>query len=139
MLDEIDKKILYELISNARISYVELARKLNLSEAAIRKRVKKLKEIGAIRGFTININPRDSKLFTSLTGIDVYPEKLMDVIESIRNMKEIKEIMITSGDHDIMVRIISESIEELKSIHERISKIEGVRRVCPSIVLEIVK
>jgi len=138
MLDEIDKRIIEELLVNARIPYVELARKLKLSESAIRKRIKKLRELNIIEKFTIIINPK-SGLVTSLTGIDVYPEKLMEVIEEIKKISDIEEIAITSGDHNIMVRIISENIEELKETHRKLAQIEGVKRVCPSIILDIVK
>jgi len=137
-MDEIDKAIVEHLINNARISYVELAKRLNLSEAAIRKRIKKLEKT-VIFKYTIFINPKRSDFFVSFTGIDVEPGSLMEIIEKLKDFNEIKSIFLTSGDHNLLVEIISESLEKLKEVHKKISEIEGVKRVCPSMVIDILK
>jgi len=137
-MDEVDKAIIEYLINNARVSYVELAKRLNLSEAAIRKRIKKL-EKSIIFKYTIFINPKGSDFFVSFTGIDVEPESLMEIIEKLKDFNEIKSIFLTSGDHNLLVEIISESLEKLKEVHKKISEIEGVKRVCPSMVIDVLK
>ncbi len=126
-------------MDNARIQYVELGKALNLSEAAVRKKVKKLVEKGAIQKFTIVVNPKKADMFVSYTGIDVYSEHLLEIIDSLKAIPEIKKIMLTSGDHDLMVEIVSDDLKKIKQIHEKIAKIKGVRRVCPSIVLDVLK
>ena len=46
------------LMENARASYVEIAEKLGVSEAAVRKRIKRLEDLGVIRRYTIDLDPR---------------------------------------------------------------------------------
>ena len=89
--------------------------------------------------YTIFINSKGSDFFVSFTGIDVEPESLMEIIEKLKDFNEIKSIFLTSGDHNLLVEIISESLEKLKEVHKKISEIEGVKRVCPSMVIDILK
>src|SRR6267142_5876052 len=55
-LDLIDTKILGELQSDARITMAELARRIHLSQPAVRERVQKLEAGGVIRGFRTSVD-----------------------------------------------------------------------------------
>jgi len=55
-IDEIDKKILKEISTNARIQIIDLASKINSTIDVVRYRLKKLKENGIIQGFRILID-----------------------------------------------------------------------------------
>ena len=78
-------------------------------------------------------------MFASITGVDVRPENIWKVIGILREMDEVKSVILTSGDHTIMVEIIVSSLDNLQILHDKISNIDGVERVCPSVVLEVVK
>jgi DNA-binding Lrp family transcriptional regulator len=54
-LDEIDKGIILMLLGNCRTSYQTLARRLNMTSNAVKKRVKKLMDTGIIQGFTVEL------------------------------------------------------------------------------------
>lgn len=139
-LDEKDFRILEELMNNSRISYSDLAKKIGLSDVAIIKRIKKLEDAGIIKKYTIVIDP--SKLgykLVSLTGINVQPQELFNVIEELKKIDNVKYIALTSGDHHIIAIIWARSQEELTSIHRRILEINGVERVYPAILLERIK
>jgi len=56
-LDRIDRKILSELQSNARISYVDLGERVGLSTSPCLERVKRLESDGYITGYTAVLNP----------------------------------------------------------------------------------
>jgi Lrp/AsnC family leucine-responsive transcriptional regulator len=55
-LDLIDTKILGELQRDARITVAELARRIHLSQPAVRERVQKLETGGIIRGFRTSVD-----------------------------------------------------------------------------------
>lgn len=57
VLDPFDKKILWELHHNCRVSYQNLSRKLGISANAVKKRVKKLIDTGIIDSFTTILSP----------------------------------------------------------------------------------
>ncbi|MEM5830777.1 MAG: Lrp/AsnC ligand binding domain-containing protein [Candidatus Aenigmatarchaeota archaeon] len=133
-----EKEILLKMLLRG-FSKKEIAKKLNKSEVAIRKKIQKLKKEKILLGFKPIINFKRVNLFYSITGIDVEPEKLIDIIEKLKSYNEIFSIYLTSGDHTIIVEIIVDDIKELEDLHKKISSIDGVKRVCPSILLDIIK
>ncbi|MCS7118748.1 MAG: Lrp/AsnC ligand binding domain-containing protein [Archaeoglobaceae archaeon] len=134
-----DIKIVIELIKNGRVKKTELAKMLNVTETAIRKRIEKMEKNKTILGYKAIVDFKKLNLFSSLTGIDVEPEHLWRVVEIIRKMNNVSAAYLTSGDHVIIIEVICDSVDSLISFHENLSKIEGVKRVCPSMVLEVVK
>lgn len=56
-LDEIDKRIIASLVSDARASYAEIGAIVSLSAPAVKRRVDRLRSAGVIRGFTAIIDP----------------------------------------------------------------------------------
>jgi len=135
----IDEIILNILKDNGRLSYTEIGKMLNLSEGAVRKRIKRLVEKGVIKRFTVIIDYKKIGKVESLTGINVAPENFLKVLEEIKKIDKIDRIYLTSGDHNLIVDIVADSFEELNEIHKRIESIEGVIKVYPAPILEILK
>jgi len=138
-INEKDEKILNILRDNSRLSYTEIGKILKLSEGAIRKRVRKMIEEGIIKKFTVIIDYKKIGKVESLTGINVSPESLLKVIGEIKKIDKINGIHLTSGDHTLIVDIVADSFEELDEIHKKIESIEGVMKVYPAPILEIIK
>ena len=140
MVDEIDLKIIEKLAVNARATYSEIASEVGLSDVAVMKRIRKLEQEGVIRKYTVIVDPAKlgfSKV--SLTGINVDPAKLFDVIEELKKRDYVKQLLVTSGDHSLIALIFARSSEEIMRIHDEISRIDGVLKVYPAIVSDIVK
>ncbi len=139
-IDEIDRKILEILVDNSRTPYNDIARKIGLSDVAIIKRVKKLERLGVIKKYTVEIDP--FKLgFTkiSITGINVEPDALLNVVNTLKDKDYVKYIALTTGDHELIAIIWARDHDELIKIHREIEGIEGVSKVYPAIVLDVVK
>ncbi|OYT31454.1 MAG: transcriptional regulator [Thermofilum sp. ex4484_79] len=138
-MDSKDIRILEMLEKDARISRTKIAEALGITETAVRKRIKKLEESGVILGYYTLINYKKIGMVLSYTGIDVEPEKLLEIIRRLKKIKQIVSLFITSGDHDIIAEIVCKDITEIEEIHRKISSMEGVKRICPAIVTEAVK
>ncbi|KYH39439.1 MAG: transcriptional regulator, partial [Candidatus Bathyarchaeota archaeon B26-2] len=66
--------------------------------------------------------------------------KLLEVAQKLRNFKEIRYVATSTGDHMIMTEIWTKDGKELtRIISEKIGSIEGVRKICPAIILEKMK
>jgi len=140
VVDEINLKIIDELLKNARVKYNELAKKIRLSDVAIMKRVKNLERNGVVLKYTSIINPaKIGYNMVSYTGINVKPEKMIEIVDELKNWECIKYVAVTSGDHDIIAVIWARDYDELVNIHEKIKGLEGVVNVYPSIITKIVK
>lgn len=141
MLDETDIGILEILRKNARTPFLEIAKKLRISESTIRKRVKGLEKNGIIKKYSTIVEP--SKLgygSVALVGIDVKPEKFLEVAKKLTDYDNVKFVATSTGDHMIMTEIWMENSNDLRNfIATKIEGIEGVTRTCPAILMERLK
>ena len=127
-------------MENARASYVEIAEKLGVSEAAVRKRIRRLEDLGAIRRYTIDLDPRRLGYeVLAIIGLDVEPEHLLKVMEELKGREEVVRLYLTSGDHMLIVECWFENSQEFSSFIKGLESREGIKRVCPAIVLERLK
>ncbi|MHA1616187.1 MAG: Lrp/AsnC family transcriptional regulator [Candidatus Njordarchaeales archaeon] len=140
MIDEKDWKIIKILLRNGRATYTEMAKELNLTEAAARKRVKRLENMGIIKGYRAIVDWRKLGYNTiSLTGIDTEPEALFEVAKILKEKEWVISLSLTTGDHMLMAEIIARDNQELMKILEEIGKIPGVKKICPAIILDVLK
>ena len=140
MIDDKDRKIIEMLIENGRITFTEMAKVIGITEAAVRKRVKRLEEEGIIRKYTAIVNHKALGYnVVSLVGIDVESDKLLKIADTVASNDWARKVWITTGDHMIMIEVWAKDNDEFMKIIEELGKIEGVKRVCPAIVLETIK
>jgi Lrp/AsnC family transcriptional regulator for asnA, asnC and gidA len=120
---------------------MEMARKLRLSESTIRKKIQALKEKGVIKRFTVEIDPSKIGLKTvAIVGIDVDPSKLLEVAQKLCDFREVRCVATSTGDHMIMTEIWTKDGRELtRLISEKIGSIDGIKKICPAIILERLK
>ena len=119
-MDNIDLKILEILKSNARAKYVSIAKKVGLTEGAVRRRIRKLQNNGVIRRFTIETMAE----FEGVVLIETEPTKTRNVAE---RMKEIAaRVFEVSGDYDIAAFIQAYTIDELNRKIDAIRGLPGV-------------
>ena len=140
-VDKLDLKILKMLQEDGRLPFTEMAQKLKLSESTIRKRVQALKEKGVIKKFTIEVDPfRIGMRTVAIVGVDVDPTKLLEAAQKLCEIREVRSVATSTGDHMIMTEIWARDGRELtKLISEKVGSIEGVKKICPAIILEKLK
>ncbi|MFX0068104.1 MAG: Lrp/AsnC family transcriptional regulator [Promethearchaeota archaeon] len=138
-MDDRDKVIVDTLLENARISRSRIAQKLQISEAAVRKRIAKLEGEGAIFGYRAVVDHKKIGYLASLTGIDVAPEYLWKAIDRLKKKRQIRSIFLSSGDHTIMIEIWAKTAEELSKIHKDLENIDGIERICPAVITERIR
>lgn len=141
MVDQIDLKILEMLQDDSSLTFMEIARRLKMNESTIRKRIAALRKDGVIRKFTVIIEPSKIGYNTvAIIGVDVDPSKLLDVAQKLCEIPEAKYVATSTGDHMIMMEVWTRDGKDLsKIISEKIGTIEGVKKICPSIILEKLK
>jgi Lrp/AsnC family transcriptional regulator for asnA, asnC and gidA len=138
-VDPRDLKIVMELVKNGRIKKTELAKMLKITETAVRKRIEKLEKNKVILGYRAVVDFKKLGIFSSLTGIDVEPEHIWKVVERLKQMENVNSVYLTSGDHVLMVEVVTDSLDTMRRLHEEISGIQGVKRVCPAVIMEVLK
>ncbi len=141
IMNENDRKIVEMLMENARVSFTDIANELGVSESTVRKRVKYLEESGVIKRYKAVVDPAKLGYRTvAIVGLDAEPSQFLEAADAMSRIDEVKWVATTTGDHMIMTEIWTHDVKELGAlISEKIGKIKGVHRICPAIILEMVK
>jgi Lrp/AsnC family transcriptional regulator, regulator for asnA, asnC and gidA len=129
-IDPLDAEILKRLQKDARRSYVEIARELNVANATIHERVNKLKQGGILKGFYAHLSPeRLGFPITAFIGLITSQNKqLPKLVERLKQMKEIEEAHTVTGKYDFLIKLRSRSNEELQELLNKIGAIPGIGR-----------
>ena len=106
-LDETDRKILYFLVNNARMPYLEIARECGISGAAVHQRVKKLEDNGVITGSQMLVKPGTLGLnvcaFISISLSE--DNKYQEVSEALKHIPEVVECHFVTGKAALFVKL----------------------------------
>ncbi|RLG08955.1 MAG: transcriptional regulator [Thaumarchaeota archaeon] len=128
------------LMENSRRPYIELAKILGVTEAAVRKRIKRLEERGIIRRYSVEVDPRKLGYeVVAFIGLDAAPEHYIRVMEDLRARDEVINLYSTSGDHMLIAECWFRNSRELSAFIKELERAREVSRVCPAIVLEKIK
>jgi DNA-binding Lrp family transcriptional regulator len=141
-LDAIDHSILNKLQKNGRLSNVQLADEVGLSESACLRRVKILEESGIIDRYVMLINQsaigKPGNVFVRVTLDGQQREKLAAFETEISRVTEVMECYLMSGDFDYLLRVISRDNEDYVRVHNKLTSLHGVMRVQSSFALRTV-
>ena len=139
-MDNLDLSIIEFLSKNSRTPFMQIAKKLKVSESTIRKRVANLENSGIIKKYSVVLEPSKLGYSHAIVGIDVKPEKFLDVAKSLTEFENVKFVATSTGDHMIMTEIWMEKASDLRDfISNQIGKMDGVTRTCPAIINEKLK
>ena len=121
-LDKINKRILYELDKNCRISDNQLAKIVKRSREAVRNRIKKLQEDGIIQGFITSINPSKFgyifyKLYFQLANI---PEERKKFYQYLKKFPGLYWFGGNDGVWDLHATLYAENIKEINKVKNQI-------------------
>ena len=138
-IDKLDKQILSELMHNAEQPYTELAKKLFVSGGTVHVRMKKLRDMGLVKGATLTVD--HSKLGYDICAfLGIYLDKSSlfdDVSEELKKIPEVVEAFYTTGLYNIFTKIYCKDTNHLKDVlHDKIQKIPGIQRTETFIALE---
>ena len=117
-IDSINKKILYLLQKDARMTYKDIANELKRSETTIRDRIKAMERIGIIQGYTALINKTALGLnfFSIILANPITSSELDNMTGKIKNVKNVLRVYQISGEQRLAIFIVTQSYAELKEI-----------------------
>ncbi|WP_353499788.1 Lrp/AsnC family transcriptional regulator [Vibrio chaetopteri] len=122
-MDEIDKKILKELQSNARLSNQELADRIALSPSPCLRRVRALEKQGIIRGYHASVDQEACGLpvnvFVLVKLEKPTEDNMHDFEQHIEAMDEVLECFLMTGNHDYLLHVVSGSLKTYEQFIRR--------------------
>ena len=138
-IDNLDKQILTLLMANVTRAYTDIAKELGVSGGTIHVRMKKLAEMGVVKGSQLTVNPAAIG-FDICAFIGVFLDKgsdYKDAVEQMRQIPEIVELHYTTGSYSMFSKIICRDTNHLREVlNEKLQTIKGVQRTETFISLE---
>lgn len=139
-LDEIDIRLIRELQQDARISNVALARKVDLTEGAVRRRIDNLIKAGALRIVGVG-DPEWLGLKThAVIGMRVAVGQIERLLEAFSHMREFSYVYQTTGQFDIMAVAFFHSNDQLRDfLTGTLGQLEGVLETQTFLIMKTAK
>ncbi len=135
-----DLRIIRALNQNARKSFRDLARELNLALSTVSNHVKKLEDSGYIKGYIPVLDPvRLGFDLAVIIGIKIAHGKLIDVQERIGRLPNVFGVYDVTGDWDSMLLARFRDREDLNDFIKDLLNIPHVERSMTQLVLNTVK
>ncbi|HUI00211.1 MAG TPA: Lrp/AsnC family transcriptional regulator [Nitrososphaerales archaeon] len=138
-MDKTDELILQILREDSRQAFVEIASKVGLSEAAVRRRVSNLASQGTIKRFTVDVEEPQTAT-SAITYVSVSPSfPTADVSKKLKAVKGVETIYETTGPFDIAAIIRGASIADVNKSVEEIRRMGGVLKTETTIILRTIR
>ena len=120
LLDAINRQLLAELQANARTTVAELARRVNLSPAAVSDRLARLEDDGVISGYHARIDPR-ALGFTVCAIVRIRPvtRQLHRIPALAQDVPEITECHRVTGEDCYVLTVHLRDMDDLEPILDR--------------------
>jgi len=127
--DDLDMKLLQELVKDSSISVPNLSKKLGINASVLYSRIKRLVKKKLIKKFTIVVD--DVLLGISvkaLVGVNRDPKLKDSIHKQLMETSEVVSISEVTGRFDMIVRVYADNLESLHTaVIEKIGKIDGIQ------------
>ncbi|WP_093167884.1 Lrp/AsnC family transcriptional regulator [Sinosporangium album] len=136
-LDRLDRDIIGALIADARTTYAVIGQQVGLSASAVKRRVDRLREAGAITGFTARVEPA-ALGWTTEAYVELYCRGKTSPVEigrAVARHPEIVSACTVTGEADALLHIRATDMRHVEQVIERIASEAFVVRTKSSIVL----
>ncbi len=139
-IDEVDRKILNEYLKDARLSYRQIAKRIDVAVGTVLSRTKKMESEGIIKGYTVILD--DEKLgypLTAVTEVTVSKGKLVEVEKELAKLSSTCAVYDVTGLTDAFIIGKFKNRQELSNFTKTLLSIQHVERTNTHLVLNTVK
>ena len=122
ILDKINRNIIKELSNNSRITISDLSRLVHLSAPAVKERIEKLEEQGAIQKYSVITDPE--KLGFNITGFvyaNVVLGKEKEFTAQLKNCSAVTDCFNVTGEKAYIFKVCVKNMSELDKLLEALS------------------
>ena len=110
---------------DARIPFTEIAKKLDLSEGAVRQRVKNLTESGIIKKFTVETAENHPRALVFISTSPRVP--VPTIAKNIAALDGVDSVMEVAGQFDISVVVSGQDVSSVNGCIDLLRAVEGVQ------------
>lgn len=127
-LDDVDRRILHELVRDGRLSIRTLAERVHVSRTNAYARVERLVRDGVVTGFHARVAPEPAGLGTSAyIALTIEQNTWREVSAELAQVRYIEHAALLSGEHDVLALVRAPDNATLRDVVlDRVQSIAGV-------------
>ncbi|WP_435209837.1 Lrp/AsnC family transcriptional regulator [Micromonospora sp. bgisy143] len=127
-MDEVDRRILAELVRDGRTSVRTLAERIHISRTNAYARVERLVRDGVITGFRAQVAPEAAGLGTSAyMALTIEQNTWREVSAELAQVRYVEHVALLSGEHDVLALVRAPDNAALRDVVlDRVQRIAGV-------------
>ncbi|MEV0621150.1 Lrp/AsnC family transcriptional regulator [Nonomuraea sp. NPDC050404] len=135
-MDDLDTKLLVTMRANPRIGLTELSRLLGVARGTVQARVEKLTNAGVIEDFGPTVSPPKAGYpILAFVWLQIAQGRLDEAVTALRAVPQILEAHGTSGQHDLLCRVVARTTDHLQEIIAHILTSPAIQRTDTTIAL----
>lgn len=139
-LDEVDEKIIATLRHSGRIANRDLARIVDVNEATVRTRLRRLEENNSVRVVAMRDLAAMGFECLSAVGIQVKGRSAAEVGADLAQLEEVITVNVSIGTHDLEVQVVARDLAALDHLLTHIiAHVPGVEKLVPGLALKVLK
>lgn len=135
-IDQLDARLLLLLTDEPRLGILECSRRLGVARGTVQARMDRLEQRGMLNGF-----PPDLDLaamgygLTAFAVLEIAQGKRGEVAARLAQIDEVCEVHATTGEGDLLVRMVAKSNADLQRVIDEVVDVQWVMRTSTSIAL----
>ena len=118
-LDDVDRRLLTLLHADARMSNSALADAVGIAASTCHGRVRRLQDLGVIRGYYADIDPAAIGLslqaMVSVTLQSNARSKIRNFIQQIRRKPQVMDVYFLAGADDFIIHVAARDTDDLRA------------------------
>jgi Transcriptional regulators len=124
LLDDIGWRILKELNENARLSFSELGRRVGLSVPAVTERVRRMEDVGVIKGYRVELDPAKIGFpITAFMRLSMVGDVYARLTSLVKDIPEVVECHRVTGGDSFILKVHVSSVEHLEELIDRFTPV----------------
>lgn len=139
-MNEVDRHLLDLLQRDSTLSYAELGRRVGLSTSAVNERLKKLERAGAIRSWSVVVDPRAADVSLCVFMLVLLEANDDEFVARMKQLPEVQECHHITGEFSYILKIRVRGAPELEEfLMRKLKPIRGFTRTHTLVVLSSIK
>ncbi|MCZ4100346.1 Lrp/AsnC family transcriptional regulator [Streptomyces sp. SID13666] len=136
-IDVLDGQLIKLLADEPRIGMLEASRRLGVARGTAQARLDRLRANGVIRGFGPQVDPAALGYpVTAFATLEIKQGQGVDVRAHLAGVPEVLELHTTTGQGDMLCRLVARSNADLQRVIDRVVGFDGIMRASTAIVME---
>jgi DNA-binding Lrp family transcriptional regulator len=135
-IDQLDAKLLLLLTDEPRLGVLECSRRLGVARGTVQARMDRLEQRGVLKGFPPDVDLAAMGYgLTAFAVLEIAQGKRGEVANRLAAIDEVCEVHATTGEGDLLVRMVARSNADLQRVIDKVVDVQWVSRTSTSIAL----